>query len=58
MGKDGVPQYSIQCDSHLNKAELMFDSNDDDAKDVHCDKHGLSPSRAGDPQLKGREASV
>lgn len=58
MGKDGVPQYSIQCDSHLNKAELMFDSSDADAKDVHRDKHRLSPSRAGDPQLKGREASV
>lgn len=58
MEKEGAPQYSIQCDSHLNKAELMFDSSNDDAKDVPCDKHGLSLSRAADPQLKGREASV
>ena len=51
MKEEGVPQYCIQCDSHLNKAELTSDSNDADAKDVHCDKHRLSPSRAGDPQL-------
>lgn len=58
MEKDRVSQDSILNDSYLDKAELVLDSSDGDTKDAHRDKvHGLLLSRAGDPQLEGREAT-
>lgn len=51
-------QDSIHYDLYLDKTELMCDSSDGDAKNLHCDKlHGVIFSRAGDPQLEGRGAT-
>lgn len=52
-------QDPVHYDLYLDKTELMCNSSDDDdAKNVHCDKlHGVVFSRAGDPQLEGREVT-